>query len=618
MHKIRLSDPPPTTATTISLNAARNEFESYQIVIRGPATNVTATASAMVGPNGAQLLPAQCSVPGHIRLYREDLYSVDVDPNTTTPPPSDVDAMVGAIPDALIPQVDEFDNICRSFTFSVAPNTTRVLWVDVFVPQNATPGTYSGTIRINASEGSRTISANLNVWDFALPPTSSMRSYVPYSFNAITSQHGFASCTPPLQSLLTRYATLALDHRWTLAFYDDGCANQADPSHIVATYGPLLNGTAQTRLQGAQATSIAFQANVDDDADVSGWASFSPAPSGWLERLILYVADEPQFIEDWNIVRPRALSAHGAGHPYLKTLVTQSIEAATNAIRDGAVLGLEDINIFTPLANQVEPFGQSSTRGAYDAWLASDPRNELWQYQSCVTHGCGGDLPIESPPPPATRPRWPSLMIDHSLIRARALEWLSFKHNIRGELYFAATAAFRTGNDPRTNQFFDGGNGDGTLFYPGAPGLYLGAAGTDFPIASMRMKMIREGMEDYEYMRVLESPPMNERPFVLSQIAGVFSAASNTDADPAALYTARQNMACRILTRLGRPCTGGGSCVPQTCSGRCGSIPDGCGGTLSCGGCSGAGLKCFDPDAGGYFYSGMTCSNTVCEARPCP
>jgi len=40
-------------------------------------------------------------------------------------------------------------------------------------------------------------------------------------------------------------------------------------------------------------------------------------------------------------------------------------------------------------------------------------------------------------------------------------------------------------------------NGGGYLFYPGVP------CGIDGPVASMRLKNLRDGMEDYEYFAIL-------------------------------------------------------------------------------------------------------------------
>ena len=61
--------------------------------------------------------------------------------------------------------------------------------------------------------------------------------------------------------------------------------------------------------------------------------------------------------------------------------------------------------------------------------------------------------------------------------------------------------AYGQNNDPWENIRLSGGNGDGTLFYPGRPDRIGGR--TDIPIESIRLKLIREGMEDYEYLALL-------------------------------------------------------------------------------------------------------------------
>jgi hypothetical protein len=59
-------------------------------------------------------------------------------------------------------------------------------------------------------------------------------------------------------------------------------------------------------------------------------------------------------------------------------------------------------------------------------------------------------------------------------------------------------------------------------------------------------------------------------------------------------------------------------CVPTTCSAAgasCGTISNGCGGFLNCGGCSGTGMKCFDEF--GWYYAGMQCVNNKCVTNTC-
>src|SRR5207245_4939631 len=74
-QKIRRGDAAVSPGvTSIQLEAARGEFEAFQIVVRGPATTITARPTDMIGPGGAKLLGARCDdqgtgQAGNIRLH---------------------------------------------------------------------------------------------------------------------------------------------------------------------------------------------------------------------------------------------------------------------------------------------------------------------------------------------------------------------------------------------------------------------------------------------------------------------------------------------------------------------------------------------------------------------
>lgn len=84
--------PPVGAAASAELSAAQNEFEAVQIVVTGPATKVTASASGMSGPGA----------PIPMRLYRADIIDLQY--------ASGPDGQTGKYPDALIPERDEFFN----------------------------------------------------------------------------------------------------------------------------------------------------------------------------------------------------------------------------------------------------------------------------------------------------------------------------------------------------------------------------------------------------------------------------------------------------------------------------------------------------------------------------
>jgi hypothetical protein len=79
MSKVRRDDPAPSAVTQVSLEAAQNEFESFQIVLPGPASGVTAKATSLTGPG---IIPsAGCDAAGNgtgsnIRIYKESFIQI--------------------------------------------------------------------------------------------------------------------------------------------------------------------------------------------------------------------------------------------------------------------------------------------------------------------------------------------------------------------------------------------------------------------------------------------------------------------------------------------------------------------------------------------------------------
>ena len=93
-------------------------------------------------------------------------------------------------------------------------------------------------------------------------------------------------------------------------------------------------------------------------------------------------------------------------------------------------------------------------------------------------------------------------MIDAPAPFNRAMSWVNYLLDVRGELYWRVNAADRA-NTSWSNQWLAGGNGDGSLTYPGTPAQIGGT--TFVPVASVRMKLIRDGLEDLEYMYLAEA-----------------------------------------------------------------------------------------------------------------
>ncbi|GEJ58525.1 DUF4091 domain-containing protein [Anaeromyxobacter diazotrophicus] len=503
-----------------TLSAAKNEFEAFQIAVVGPATGVSATATALTGP-GVIAAP---------RLYREALIDLQY--------ASAADGATGSFPDALIPDVDDVVGEKRNaFPFDVPAGQTWVLYVEVHVPPGAAAGDYAGTVTVHAAEGDAVVPVKLTVWDFALPSTSSLRSA--FGEGGAAARHALSG--DALTALETRYAQLALDHRVSLHDVRDGA--NPDWAHFDRWYGPLLDGAMPTQLAGARLTSMSSGADLASAAQHADWAAHFKA-RGWFGRLFQYTCDEPPITCAWSDIAARAQNAKQAD-PSFRTLVTTDAAQATQ----NGVLG--SIDLMVPVINYLDDrpydaYGWTAggeTRPAYDAFLSA-PGKELWLYQSCMSHGCGGTVDIGNPTASDLYwTGWPSYMVDASAVRNRAMEWFSFRYGASGELYYETTQAYYA-RDPWTGGLWDfTGNGDGTLFWPGTPDRIGGT--TDIPLASLRLKLVREGMEDYEYLKLLTDLGGGDEAQAIAK--QLFPHPWQSDAKPADLLAARAQLAARIV-----------------------------------------------------------------------
>ena len=522
------------TEKSATIAAAKNEFEAFQVVVTGPANGVSVTAGALGGPG---TIPAP-------KLFREAIMGLA---NASA-----ADGATGAFPDALVPDVDDVVGEKRNaFPFDVPAGESRAVWVEFHVPADAVAGTYTGNLTVHAADGDAQVPVQLTVWDFALPSTSSLKTAFGLTYGGLAKVHGVSG--EAMTELRQRYAQLALDHRFTISgLWDDG--QKGDWSHFDNAFGPFLDGRASTQLQGAKLTALQSGADLNSAAEHSDWAAHFKS-KGWFDRLFQYTCDEPPLTCQWSEIASRAQNAKQAD-PSFRTLVTTDMDQAQ---KNGA---LDAIDMMVPLVNFMDDRGFDAygwtqgglTRSQYDGFLQK-PDKELWLYQSCMSHGCGGTVDIGNPTADQLYfTGWPTYAIDASSVRARAMEWFSFQYDATGELYYETTQGYYDHDDPWSDEWQFTGNGDGDLFYPGTVAKIGGK--TDIPVASLRMKMLREGMEDYEYLKALSAAGgADDAKKIATQL---FPKAYQSDAKPADLMAARENIARLILARTGKQVTAPG------------------------------------------------------------
>jgi len=488
----------PGSASLISLSSARGETVDTQVIVQAPVgglTNVNLSASALTGPGGATI-PASS-----VTLYRE--YYVTVTGTANYGGGSNPPLGSGTYAEPLIPFNDPETRspLCGTSAALQACNATisagqnQPYWIDISVPRGATnspTGTYTGTISITADQGNVTVPITLTVWNFELPVQPSELSlwtlWPPAAGNTITT------------------LAKALMHNKIMSC----CDVAANASTDMTNFGLNRFGLNLFYLVGIKCDGS--YTSLPSTSQINAAAANFPAAL----PLDFYVADELNGCPNaYSALKTMGTNAHAA-NPSVKTLMT------TN----------------TPDPNL---FNEGDGRSAIDHWVLLDAveqwptlpytgAGDLWSYATCNT-GLGDT------------PGW---MVDYPPINERIQAgFLNWTQGATGILYYRAdgwTAGNTIGSWNNVDTTGCGGGmgrpGDGIFLYPPGP------IGSTESAPGIRLKAIRDGIQDYEYAQILKN--LGQAPFVTTVIQPIASSWTNWSHDPSDLDAARLQLGQKI------------------------------------------------------------------------
>jgi hypothetical protein len=536
LDKIRPFDRQPNDANrAVKIYAAGNEFEPFQIVLRTDGHDlegIDVEVTDLQGRGG--VIPSNRNVS----VYLERYVNISI--------PSSITGGTGEWPDALIPRVDRYKNEKRNaFPFKLVSGRSQAVWIDVYVPPATTAGLYRGQVRVlTMGKAQLSIPIELEVWNFKLPSTSSLVTTFGFSGNtAIRAHLGKYTNDADVFALTYQYQKSALWHRITL----DGGAGVTPSLSITdnkvqvrwdaydSVVAPFMDGIVFSPgdpLYGAKATSVALRTShalKTPEQRIQFWRQAAEhfRRKGWFGRLFHYLWDEPR-AEHYQAMIQLGRDVRRAD-PEIKNLVTAPLHPEWS----------EFIDIWTPVINCFERKPRQSDycdpTVEFTQYASERAQGkQLWWYQACGSHGCyivGGEY----------FRGWPSYMIDHAPVLNRIMEWMTWKYGIQGELYFSTNEAFAKTNPWKDIRLY-GGNGDGTLFYPGRPDTIGGT--THIPVESIRLKLIREGLEDYEYLVMLAK--RSGRKNVATSVDKIIRKTFDFNQDPLELYGVREKIGREI------------------------------------------------------------------------
>ncbi len=167
--KVMRGDPAPGgKVIPVRINAAKNEFESFQIILtpHKEIRNFFISAGLLKNESG-DILPASSVVirkVAYVHVIR----------------PTDDYGKAGWYPDPLP---------CLEGSVNLDAGKNHPFWLTIHVPASAKSGKYSGTLKLSADGWTREIPVSVRVWNFTLPEKPSIRSSFGINTTTIRQYH---------------------------------------------------------------------------------------------------------------------------------------------------------------------------------------------------------------------------------------------------------------------------------------------------------------------------------------------------------------------------------------------------------------------------------------------
>jgi len=497
---------PPQARREISLHVARSEVEDAQVAVRIPKDleirHADFALNDLAGPGSARI--DRGCLEAH---WVWNTYVVHNPPQNSDP------ATCLRKAPAFFP-----DGFLEQQTIRILGGRTQALWVSVRVPPDARPGIYQGEVRIHleAWEGQKTlleVPLSVEVWPFELPRENRLRHTEWFLQEPLTAYYRLEPWSEAHWGWIERVARDMGRHRQDMIFtpFSDflGCpglvtvVRRGDGSFsfdfsrldrwidIFAREGVTwIEGAHVAERLGEWESEFVLKrfgvknesgADLCTSREVMPEEEFEPVVEALLkgchehlkslgahERYVQHVADEPVAKNEASWCRISSkVKSWLPGVPRIDAVMTQGLE------------GLVDIRV-PKISELPEPSARASTE-------------QLWCYVCLEPQGY-----------------YPNRFLDYQSIRNRIMFWLCWTLGLKGFLHWGYNFWIAWVGCPapvHVSPWMDaaGGShylpdkwpmpaGDPFLVYPGERDI----------CSSIRWEVIRKGIEDFEYLSMLE------------------------------------------------------------------------------------------------------------------
>lgn len=464
----------------IELWTARNEYASTQVAVYSEEEVIidkVQSTDLVNEANGKVLAASNFS-------YRFPAY-VFVERHTGQTPDTELDGKApGWFP-------DPFEE-SQKLSFS----GTRSLYGTWYVPPDTPPGHYRGELLITSGSGRRRLPVLLQVWNFTLPTRPSLYVTNWVYISTIESHYQVKRGTGEFWRVIEKVAQDLAAHRQSVIY---------------------------TQLSLIRSTQMPDGSYKFDFRDYERWVNiflnqgFQAFEGSHLFHGIVDSYNIQRFIGSGTVEFGDKQLATPEGQQYLLNLL-QALHGENQKlgiqgkylqhIRDEA--GVKDIALYRQIAALVRTampgipiidatgLSEDKRAGMMDipVTVMGKPVSELNEGVG-IAGGQWGRWWYTATFP---RGRFPNRFIDYPLVKLRLIPWLSWRTGMSGYLHYGYNCWDSPKKSPWEYVGRNGNNppGDPLVVYPPR------ANRTGGPVSSLRWEAFRDGMQDYEYLNLLE------------------------------------------------------------------------------------------------------------------
>lgn len=472
--------------TTAQISAAGGEYESFQVVVGAGRTDLTGVDLAV----SSLLGPDGAVIPtSNVTRYRE--HYVEVSRSSPDRGGPNRPLPPGEYADALIPFVDpisgeELNGPLRAAGVDVPAGRNQPYWIDVLVPRTVPAGLYTGSYTVSTDQQTTSGRIELTVFGFVLPEQ-------PTLYSSFLNWSGRESVDREL-----------LENRLM-----PGSATAESARSYGADTG--MNAGDLGFYSGADRDSCTMSAPpeaVDVSTAVAEWSTLDILLYNYTADEIAECANLTESIKSW------ARRLHASNVQQLITMMPRR-----DLFTDGSGGAGVDIWAVLPVMYDSDP---AVVADAIDAGM------QVWSYNALVQDDYS--------------PKW---LIDFTPINFRIMPgYLNRALGLTGSLYWRVD---NWTDDPwrDVHTYMGGYPGDGMLVYPGEE---VGLVGGATP--SIRLKWLRDGVEDYEY--AVSAAQGGQARRAAQIVENVARGWGDWTRDPSVLLQARRDLAVLASRVVGR------------------------------------------------------------------